>query len=417
MEHQQLVVIICNNSKKRNKLAEIIRTQYSLGLEDKYAVSKINDFEKLFDNFNLFKHGFFKKIDNDKQNEIKQMIAVLIDLENVCVNEMEAIKNKFLDVKSIDIPLLAIYSKTKKRSQNQKNELNRLLEIADDFWDGNNENLLIKKVERCQEISKLKNEKDAFKKNKKAQANVIEVIVNLIERRHDETGNHIKNTRALAEKMARIIHESDARGEELRKELYTTFGINDNTTPYDKLEMIETGIENIGFAAMLHDIGKIEIPDAILCKKEKPTDEEFEEICKHANNGYEFIKKNIFLSDENIFKYSQDMARFHHVYIEPHERSYPFNCSDPKSEYTARIVNIPITARIMSLIDAYDTMKHPRSYAIPKTSQNIKADIMGYGFGGKQFDKDLADIFIENWEDFEKLMEDCSKDDKKLLAS
>ena len=127
--------------------------------------------------------------------------------------------------------------------------------------------------------------------------------------------------------------------------------------------------------ALLHDMGKIRIPDNIINKPGRLTDEEFSMIKLHCVNGYHILK-NI-----NAFPDLAVGAKYHHERYDG--TGYP---SGLKGE------NIPRCARIIAVADSYDAMTSNRSYryALP---QKIVRDEMEKG-KGSQFDPDIADVML-----------------------
>ena len=134
--------------------------------------------------------------------------------------------------------------------------------------------------------------------------------------------------------------------------------------------------EEIYQIALLHDMGKIRIPDNIINKPGKLTDEEFSMIKLHCVNGYHILK-NI-----NAFPDLAVGAKYHHEKYDG--TGYP---SGLKGE------NIPECARIIAVADSYDAMTSNRSYryALP---QKIVRDEMEKG-RGSQFDPAIADIMLQ----------------------
>ena len=128
--------------------------------------------------------------------------------------------------------------------------------------------------------------------------------------------------------------------------------------------------------ALLHDMGKIRIPDNIINKPGRLTDEEFSMIKLHCVNGYHILK-NI-----NAFPDLAVGAKYHHERYDG--TGYP---SGLKGE------NIPECARIIAVADSYDAMTSNRSYryALP---QKIVRDEMEKG-KGSQFDPAIADIMLK----------------------
>ena len=134
-------------------------------------------------------------------------------------------------------------------------------------------------------------------------------------------------------------------------------------------------LKNIYFMGLLHDIGKIGIPDSIINKKGKLTDEEYAVIKTHPAIGSDVLK-NI---TEMPGLYCG--ARWHHERYDGN--GYPDGI---KGE------DIPIEARIIAVADAYDAMSSKRSYRDIMPQEKIRAEIVRVR--GTQLDPKLADIMI-----------------------
>lgn len=137
----------------------------------------------------------------------------------------------------------------------------------------------------------------------------------------------------------------------------------------------EEECENVFYAAMLHDIGKIGVPNEILRKASRLTDAEFEEIRKHAEGGGQILGK---ISDQPWLYLG---AKYHHERYDG--KGYPEG---------KKGTEIPEVARIIAVADAYDAMTSNRSYrnAIP---QHLVREELVKGIG-TQFDPDFARIMI-----------------------
>ena len=159
-------------------------------------------------------------------------------------------------------------------------------------------------------------------------------------------------------------------GHSYRVALYTTMlanklGVKDQET-LDKYY-------NIG---LLHDIGKISIPDAILTKPGKLTPEEFDTIKSHAKRGYEILKD---------VKIQDDIAAGAHYHHERYDgKGYPDGLSDKQ---------IPQIARIISVADAFDAMSSTRSYRKKLPLDFIAEEIKRCS--GTQFDPEVAEAFLQ----------------------
>lgn len=133
--------------------------------------------------------------------------------------------------------------------------------------------------------------------------------------------------------------------------------------------------EQIYFSALLHDVGKIGVPDAIINKDGKLTNEEFAQIKLHPVYGSQI------LSSIQQSPYLSIGARYHHERYDG--RGYPDGL---KGE------DIPDIARIISVADAYDAMTSKRSYRDPIPRQKVREELVK-GMG-TQFDPAYAKVML-----------------------
>lgn len=157
-----------------------------------------------------------------------------------------------------------------------------------------------------------------------------------------------------------------------------------------KLGLSDEEIEIIRDGALFHDIGKIGIPDAILQKTSKLTDEEYDDIKNHPTIGAHI------LNPAKIFNKIIPIVKHHHERFDG--RGYPGSLSGE---------NIPLHARIVAIADAFDAMTSDRSYRPRFTLFKALEEIDRCK--GEQFDPKLATLFIEtvkeNKETIEKDLE------------
>lgn len=147
-----------------------------------------------------------------------------------------------------------------------------------------------------------------------------------------------------------------------------------------KLGEDEETIQKFYNIALLHDIGKIGIPDDILNKPGKLTEEEYEIVKTHPYRGYEILKK---------VKTQKDLvegAQFHHERFDG--RGYPARLAGEK---------IPLVARIISVADAFDAMSSTRPYRKKMPMDVIVQEIKDCT--GSQFDPKISKAFLELYEE------------------
>ncbi len=147
-----------------------------------------------------------------------------------------------------------------------------------------------------------------------------------------------------------------------------------------KLQLSFQEIENLRLAGLFHDIGKIGIPDSILLKQGKLTDEEYETMKLHPIMG------------ANIFALSEVFKKLSPIIIAHHERvdgkGYPNKLSGD---------DIPYLAKILAICDSFDAMISKRSY---KEAKNISFAINQIKeCSGTQFDPKLAESFVKFYEE------------------
>lgn len=182
-----------------------------------------------------------------------------------------------------------------------------------------------------------------------------------------------------------IAHALDAKdqythGHSMRVTLYSLALAKALNLPEDLLEEIET-------AGLLHDIGKIAIPEKILLKPGKLTDEEFEVIKTHPELGKRFV--------DSIKKLSliSNWLKSHHERYDG--KGYPDGLVGDQ---------IPISSRIISLADTYDAMTSTRSYRVALSHQQAIGEIKRCS--GSQFDPNLAELFINIGDEIEMIKQD-----------
>lgn len=139
----------------------------------------------------------------------------------------------------------------------------------------------------------------------------------------------------------------------------------------------ETDLEKLGLCGLLHDVGKMRIPPAVLNKVEPLTDKEFNMIKAHTVHG-----RNLLMSSPGIYHGAIDVAYSHHERIDG--MGYPRKL--PAS-------GISEFSRIITLVDAYDAMTADRCYSRAMPSTDALRNI--YKDRGTHFDERLALEFIK----------------------
>jgi len=150
-----------------------------------------------------------------------------------------------------------------------------------------------------------------------------------------------------------------------------------------KLGLSNRDIELIASAAPLHDIGKLGIPDSILFKPGKLTEEEFETMQNHPAIGYSMLSH----SERDILKSAAIIAHQHHE--KWNGSGYPWGL---------KADDIHIYGRIVALADVYDALLSERHYKKAWPLEEVMAWVKKES--GEHFDPELVDILVSNIEEF-----------------
>jgi putative two-component system response regulator len=183
---------------------------------------------------------------------------------------------------------------------------------------------------------------------------IMDALSTTVEFRSLESGEHIKRVRLLVKYI--LIQ----------------------MTEYYPLSSDE--IESISSASVLHDIGKIAIPDAILLKPGPLTKEEFEIMKTHTLRGCEILESLNYVQDKDYYKYCYEICRYHHERWDG--RGYPDKLAGDA---------IPVWAQAASLADVYDALTSKRVYKGAYTHDEAVRMILAGECG--QFNPKLLDSF------------------------
>ena len=183
----------------------------------------------------------------------------------------------------------------------------------------------------------------------------------LVENKDGSTGGHIKRTSLYVKLLA----------EELRHR------------GFYKDVLTKDYINNLCRSAPMHDIGKVSVPDVILQKPGKLTDEEFEAMKQHAAKGGEIIRETFgHLENKEFTQMAYEVSRYHHE--KWNGKGYPDGLKRKE---------IPLCARIMAIADVFDAVSMKRCYreALPLDKC---FEIIQEG-SGQDFEPLLAEVFLD----------------------
>ncbi len=198
----------------------------------------------------------------------------------------------------------------------------------------------------------------------KIQKSIISSLAAVVEERDENTGDHIQRTESYVEKLIERMKRLDRYS-----------------------HLTEEYCNNVVLAAAMHDVGKIRIPDRILNKPGKLTEEEFAVMKKHAAYGEEIIRKTMGdIEEEEYCLVACNIARYHHERYDG--TGYPEGLKGEE---------IPLEARIMALADVYDALVSQRVYKKAFSPEEARAAILEGN--GTQFDPCLVPLFLEGVQD------------------
>ena len=195
----------------------------------------------------------------------------------------------------------------------------------------------------------------------KLQNGLILVLADMVESRDQCTGDHVRKTAAYAGVIMRQLKKDG---------IYVD-------------QLTDAFMKDVVNSAPLHDVGKIHVPDSILNKRGRLTDEEFEQIKLHTTSGSEIITRATDMvseGDAGFLKEAKNLALYHHE--KWNGSGYPYGLKGEE---------IPLSARIMAVADVFDALVSRRSYKegfpLEQAMQIIQDG------SGAHFDPQIVDAF------------------------
>jgi putative two-component system response regulator len=176
------------------------------------------------------------------------------------------------------------------------------------------------------------------------------------------------------EMLARLAAAAEFRDDETGQ--HTRRVGNLSVAIAERMGVPELDVGLIGLAAPLHDVGKIALPDAILCKPGKLSEPEFEQMKTHATVGGQMLTGSAFA----LLEVAEEIALTHHERWDG--SGYPAGLAGTE---------IPIAGRIVAVADVYDALTHVRPYKAAWRKSDAMAEITSHA--GGHFDPDVVDAF------------------------
>ncbi|MCR5474089.1 MAG: HD domain-containing protein [Lachnospiraceae bacterium] len=216
----------------------------------------------------------------------------------------------------------------------------------------------------------------------KMQDGLIITMADLVESRDSDTGAHVQKTAAYV----RIIVEG------LKKKGY----YSEKITPKFMSDVVRS--------APLHDVGKINIPDGVLNKPGKLTDEEYEIMKTHTTAGKRIMENAIStIEGDNYLKEARNMAAYHHERWDG--KGYPEGIHGEV---------IPLSARIMAVADVFDALTSERVY---KSAFPLEKALSILEEGkGTQFDPKCVEVFMDALPEVKVILRKYNKQSQKEVV-
>jgi response regulator RpfG family c-di-GMP phosphodiesterase len=195
---------------------------------------------------------------------------------------------------------------------------------------------------------------------RKAQQATVVALADLAEYRDTDTGEHVLRVARTTDLLARDLHAA-------------------GTFPTELDELL---VEQIGLASMLHDVGKVSIPDAVLLKPGQLDAEERRLMETHAGVGMRILARaDRIVGQRSYLTLAAEIAIGHHEWYDG--TGYPRGVAGS---------TIPLSARITAVADVYDALTHARPYKAPWSAAQAQAYIIERL--GTQFDPAVVESFL-----------------------
>jgi putative two-component system response regulator len=300
---------------------------------------------------------------------------VLLDIRMPDIDGYEVCRRLQENPKTREIPVIFVTALSEKEHETQGLELGGSDYIAKPINPGITRARIRHQLELKQARESLRNQKLFLEETVRertrelilTQEVTILCMTNLAETRDNETGNHIQRTRNYIRILSQSLRQHKAHYAE---------------------ELDDRVVELLHQSAMLHDIGKVGIPDSILMKPAALDKDEFEIMKNHTILGRNaLLEAEKKLGSNSFLRYAREIAFTHHENWDG--SGYPSGFSG---------TDIPLSGRLMAVADVYDALISKRVYKPPFTHSKA-VEIIAEGRGTK-FEPDIIDCFLKDHEQF-----------------
>ncbi|MDR0320209.1 MAG: response regulator [Treponema sp.] len=324
-------IFIVDDSDTNLSMAEAV-------LDDQYRVMTMPSASKMF--------SLLGKVAPD---------LILLDIEMPEMDGFETIKKLKAESSYADIPVMFLTGRNDPDVEAKGLELGAVDFVTKPF----SAPVLLNRIKTHLGIDEIIRERTA--QVRQLQNSIVAVLADMVESRDKGTGGHIERTSIYIQILLQKMKE---------RSVYAT-------------EIGEWDIEKIVSSARMHDLGKISITDVIINKTGKLTEEEYDVMKKHAEEGERIIDEIISRTSEDEFlQYAKLFAGTHHERWDG--KGYPRGLKENE---------IPLQGRIMAIVDVYDALVSERPYKKAFSDEEAIKIIMQNS--GTHFDPKIASLFFE----------------------
>ena len=222
---------------------------------------------------------------------------------------------------------------------------------------------------------------ESYRKLQNARMGTILGLAKLAEYRDEGTGAHLERIREYAKLLAEALAKNPKYASHITPEY----------------------VDDIYQSSILHDIGKVGIPDAVLLKPAKLSDEEFDVIKRHTTLGGDAINAiEAKIEGKSFLALGKEIAYNHHEKWDG--SGYPRGLSRD---------DIPLSARIIALADVYDALTTRRFYKEAFSHKRSRQMIVE--LKGTHFDPHVVDVFLALEDEFNRIRRENQEDETELM--
>lgn len=348
-------------------MAEALQKKYKILIVDDSEINRMILSEILKNDYDIIEADSGEKALELLQNEEHEFSLVLLDIVMSGIDGFEVLSymNKYKLIE--DTPVIMISAENSSDFITKAYDLGASDYVSRPFDETvvqrrvKNTIVLYAKQKRLADIVA----EQVFEKEKNNNI-MISILSHIVEFRNGESGLHVLHISTITELLLRQL---------LKKS--------------NKYNLSMSDIRLITTASSLHDIGKIAIPDEILNKPGRFTDEEFKIMKTHSEIGSSMLKNLPVYQNEPLLKVSYEICRWHHERY--NGRGYPDGLAGDE---------IPLSAQIVSIADVYDALVSERCYKAAYSHKEAINMILEGQCG--DFNPDLLDCLVNISDDLER---------------